>query len=129
MFFQLFLGGITLKMIPSENGSRLSTSSSSALPPSVIICRLLQLWVRWTEPSTHLVHLLQLQRDQVEPSHELIQTRLPQAVVRSFLRITLASCFLQVLLPILVLCLSLFILPENAQIRLCVLDFLCRCQQ
>jgi len=127
MFFQLFLGGITLKMIPSENGSRLSTSSSSALPPIVIICHLLQLWVRWTEPSTHLVHLLQLQRDQVEPSHELIQTRLPQAVVCSLLRITLASCFLQVLLPVLVLCFSLLILPENAQIRLCVLDFLCRC--
>jgi hypothetical protein len=28
---------MTLKMIPSENGSMLSTSSSSAFPPSVII--------------------------------------------------------------------------------------------
>jgi len=37
MFFQLFLGGMTLKTMPSEKGSRLSTSSSSALPPSVII--------------------------------------------------------------------------------------------
>ena len=37
MFFQLFFGGITLKMIPSEKGSILSTSSNSAFPPSVII--------------------------------------------------------------------------------------------
>jgi len=37
MFFQLFLGGMTLKMMPSEKGSMLSTSSNSALPPSVII--------------------------------------------------------------------------------------------
>lgn len=37
MFFQLFFGGRTLKTIPSENGSRLSTSSSSASPPRVII--------------------------------------------------------------------------------------------
>lgn len=37
IFRQLFLGGMTLKMIPSENGSMLSTSSSSAFPPSVII--------------------------------------------------------------------------------------------
>jgi hypothetical protein len=32
-----FLGGITLKTMPSEKGSKLSTSSSSALPPIVII--------------------------------------------------------------------------------------------
>ena len=37
IFFQLFLGGMTLKMIPSEKGSMLSTNSSSALPPRVII--------------------------------------------------------------------------------------------
>ena len=37
IFFQLFFGGRTLNTIPSENGSRLSTSSSSASPPSVII--------------------------------------------------------------------------------------------
>jgi hypothetical protein len=37
MFFQLFLGGMTLKIIPSEKGSMLSTNSSSALPPKVII--------------------------------------------------------------------------------------------
>ena len=37
MFFQLFFGGITLKIIPSEKGSILSTSSSSAFPPRVII--------------------------------------------------------------------------------------------
>lgn len=37
MFFQDFLGGITLNRMPSENGSRESTSSSSALPPMVII--------------------------------------------------------------------------------------------
>jgi hypothetical protein len=39
MFFHDFLGGMTEKTIPSENGSRLSTSSSSALPPSVIYAR------------------------------------------------------------------------------------------
>jgi hypothetical protein len=39
IFFQLFLGGITLKIMPSEKGSKLSTSSSSALPPRVIIWR------------------------------------------------------------------------------------------
>lgn len=39
IFFQLFLGGMTLKMIPSEKGSRESTSSNSAFPPSVIICQ------------------------------------------------------------------------------------------
>lgn len=38
MHFQLFLGGLTLKTTPSENGSKESTSSSSASPPSVIIC-------------------------------------------------------------------------------------------
>ena len=37
MFFQLFLGGRTLNTMPSEKGSRLSTSSSSASPPNVII--------------------------------------------------------------------------------------------
>lgn len=37
MLFQLFFGGITLNEMPSEKGSRLSTSSSSALPPRVII--------------------------------------------------------------------------------------------
>lgn len=37
IFFQLFFGGMTLKMMPSENGSMLSTNSSSALPPRVII--------------------------------------------------------------------------------------------
>jgi len=37
IFFQLFFGGMTLNKIPSEKGSRLSTSSSSALPPIVII--------------------------------------------------------------------------------------------
>ena len=37
MFFQLFLGGRTLKTIPSEKGSKLSTNSSSASPPRVII--------------------------------------------------------------------------------------------
>mmetsp|Transcript_13013 Transcript_13013/g.32437 ORF Transcript_13013/g.32437 Transcript_13013/m.32437 type:complete len:317 (-) Transcript_13013:1274-2224(-) len=37
MFFHDFLGGRTLKMMPSVNGSRLSMSSSSASPPSVII--------------------------------------------------------------------------------------------
>jgi len=35
MFFQDFLGGRTLNTIPSEKGSRLSTSSSSASPPSL----------------------------------------------------------------------------------------------
>jgi hypothetical protein len=38
MFFHDFLGGITENIMPSEKGSRLSTSSSSAFPPSVIIC-------------------------------------------------------------------------------------------
>lgn len=38
MFFRLFFGGMTLKIMPSENGSILSTNSSSALPPKVIIC-------------------------------------------------------------------------------------------
>ncbi|KAL7350583.1 hypothetical protein ACKS0A_03022 [Histoplasma ohiense] len=37
MFFQLFLGGMTENKMPSEKGSRESTSSSSALPPIVII--------------------------------------------------------------------------------------------
>src|SRR5271170_6595003 len=37
IFFQLFFGGITLNKIPSENGSKLSTSSNSAFPPIVII--------------------------------------------------------------------------------------------
>lgn len=37
MFFQLFFGGITLKFTPSEKGSIVSTRSSSAFPPSVII--------------------------------------------------------------------------------------------
>mmetsp|Transcript_93753 Transcript_93753/g.264718 ORF Transcript_93753/g.264718 Transcript_93753/m.264718 type:complete len:231 (-) Transcript_93753:3296-3988(-) len=35
--FQLFFGGLTLKLMPSLNGSSVSTSSSSASPPSVII--------------------------------------------------------------------------------------------
>ena len=37
MFFQLFFGGRTEKTMPSENGSRESTSSNSASPPNVII--------------------------------------------------------------------------------------------
>lgn len=37
IFFQLFLGGLTLKTIPSLNGSKLSKSSNSASPPKVII--------------------------------------------------------------------------------------------
>lgn len=64
MFFQLFLGGITEKMMPSENGSMLSTSSSSALPPSVIIyeswCHLCHGVNERNGLDTHLVHLLQL---------------------------------------------------------------------
>lgn len=36
MFFQLFFGGMTLKVTPSENGSSESTSSSSAFPPKVM---------------------------------------------------------------------------------------------
>lgn len=39
IFFQLFFGGLTLKTTPSEKGSRESTSSSSASPPRVIICK------------------------------------------------------------------------------------------
>lgn len=39
IFFQLFLGGLTLKTTPSEKGSKESTNSSSASPPRVIICR------------------------------------------------------------------------------------------
>ena len=39
IFFQLFFGGLTLKTTPSEKGSKESTSSSSASPPSVIIYR------------------------------------------------------------------------------------------
>ncbi|KAH3669466.1 hypothetical protein OGAPHI_001587 [Ogataea philodendri] len=37
MFFHDFFGGITENRIPSENGSKESTSSSSAFPPMVII--------------------------------------------------------------------------------------------
>lgn len=40
IFFQLFFGGLTLKTTPSEKGSKESTNSSSASPPSVIICLL-----------------------------------------------------------------------------------------
>lgn len=36
IFFQLFLGGMTLKRMPSLKGSSESTSSSSAFPPSVM---------------------------------------------------------------------------------------------
>ncbi|EEC79458.1 hypothetical protein OsI_20465 [Oryza sativa Indica Group] len=43
MFFQLFLGGLTLKTTPSENGSKESTSSSSASPPSAIAKKLADL--------------------------------------------------------------------------------------
>ena len=90
MFFQLFLGGITLKIIPSENGSSESTSSSSALPPSVIICARGQRGERTARrrrgsPATHLVHLLELHRDDSEALHELAQAQGAE-VVRELLR-------------------------------------------
>lgn len=43
IFFQLFLGGLTLKTTPSEKGSKESTNSSSASPPSVIICKTIRM--------------------------------------------------------------------------------------
>lgn len=66
IFFQLFFGGMTLNSIPSENGSKLSTSSNSALPPIVIIYHV-SLLVK--EP--HLVHLLESKGDDIEPVHKL----------------------------------------------------------
>lgn len=52
IFFQLFFGGLTLKTTPSENGSRESTSSSSASPPSVIICNRLKCMIHDNDQNT-----------------------------------------------------------------------------
>lgn len=83
MFFQLFFGGMTLKMIPSENGSRESTNSSSAFPPSVIICRKLVSARRrpMRREKTNLIHLFELHRDDTETFHELLESLIPQIVV------------------------------------------------
>jgi hypothetical protein len=93
MFFQLFLGGITLNKIPSENGSRLSTSSNSAFPPIVIIFHehLIELGA-W-----HLIHLLESKGDDIESMHKLFKSTFAEIVTELLCSITLSSRLLQIL--------------------------------
>lgn len=80
MFFHVFFGGMTEKRTPSENGSDVSYSSSSALPPRVMSCRERKRTSVRREGGrgkgtrrgtcTDLVHLLELVRDDAEALHE-----------------------------------------------------------
>lgn len=81
--------------MPSENGSMLSTSSSSAFPPRVIIYRrIIRIqWHRCNECAPNLIHLFQLEGYQVETSHELVQPPFSEIVIPLFLRIS-GFCYL-----------------------------------
>lgn len=78
MFFHVFFGGMTEKRTPSENGSDVSYSSSSALPPRVMSCREGKGRESGREDErgrgrgarTDLVHFLELVRDDAEALHE-----------------------------------------------------------
>jgi hypothetical protein len=72
---------MTLKIMPSEKGSMLSTSSSSAFPPMVIIYRAAFRDFQTLKKKSNLVHLFQLARDLVESRHELVKTLFAQGVV------------------------------------------------
>src|SRR5882762_10434623 len=102
MFFQHFLGGMTLKIIPSEKGSMLSTNSSSALPPKVIIYVsqinvVPEKLVNIHQNKTHLIHLLQFHRNQAKPSHKLVESLLPKPIVLLFLLVSEVRDVLEVL--------------------------------
>ena len=124
MFFQLFLGGITLKMMPSENGSILSTNSSSAFPPSVIIYPHVSEVLPSTRTlRTNLVHLLELQRNQTKARHKLVQPLLPEIIISLFLRIPLLRDLIEVFGTPKKLFLALLVISEYRQIRLVVIQF------
>jgi hypothetical protein len=129
MFFQLFLGGITLKMMPSENGSMLSTNSSSAFPPRVIIYpheERKRRFPRQGHQNTNLVHLLQFQRNQTKARHELVQTLFPEIIISLFLCVTRLGDLIEVFGATKELLLALLIIPEHRQIRLGVFQFFYR---
>jgi hypothetical protein len=117
MFFQLFLGGITLNNIPSENGSRLSTSSNSAFPPMVIIYSQTQLM-----PVQNLVHLLESKGDDIESMHKLFESTFPEIVTEFLCSVTLSSRLLQILGPFLVLLLTTLVLIQSTEIDLDILN-------
>ena len=126
IFFQLFLGGITEKMIPSENGSILSTSSSSAFPPSVIICRRLMKWSRVSVRTVYLIHLFQLRWNRVKTCHEFIQTRFPQIIVSKLAFVTEIRDLLEIVRSRKELFLPFPVLLQDVQIHLDVLHLLCK---
>ena len=103
MFFHDFLGGITLKIIPSENGSRESTNSSSALPPKVIICRSKEILISSscfygkTQVVIHLIHLLELHADNMKSDHKLFQALFTHVVIPLLGSVSSASNTLQIL--------------------------------
>lgn len=98
MFLQLFLGGITLKMIPSEKGSILSTSSSSALPPKVIIYNKMSAINTSDQPFyTYLIHFLKLEGNDVEALQELVESTLHKLVLLLLLSLALFCDFIEII--------------------------------
>lgn len=75
------------------------------------------------ELSTHLVHFLQLHRDQTEAGHELVQSLLSKSIIYAFLIVTELRDLVQVLGTFQELFFALSILFQNTEIGLCVFEF------
>lgn len=82
--------------MPSEKGSRLSTSSSSASPPSVIIW-----YLEAVITAAGIIHLFQLESDLVEAAHKHIQSLLAELVVLFALAVSLLGDLVQFFLSLL----------------------------
>lgn len=102
----------------------LSTSSSSALPPRVIIWNGISVESRHMTHKHYLVHLFQLKRYQVEASHELVQALLPQVIVFLFLLITQVGDLVKVLSSSQELLFTLLVVLQDVQVRLRIFEFL-----
>jgi hypothetical protein len=72
--------------------------------------------------NTNLVHLLELERNGREPSHELVQPLFPQLIVVLFLSVSLFRRVLSVLCPSIPLFLPLPVLLEDPKIGLGLLQ-------
>jgi len=71
---------------------------------------------------TNLVHLLKLERNSREPSHELIQPLFPQLIVVLFLSVSLFGCVISFLYPSCPLFLSLPVLLKDPEVGLGLLE-------
>src|SRR5260221_5130606 len=110
-------------MMPSVNGSKLSTNSSSAFPPNIIICSVYHQSSAALNDlqSTNLVHLFQLQQDCIETRQEwqeFVQLLFSQSFVFGFLCVSLGSNILEVLGPIHEFLFSLLVLCTKVGLKL-----------